>query len=65
MKERQFKVESSTGESYDEWIANCEGRQLNTTTSAYMYQICLIMEKKGDDWLEKFYRKLIKNKVKV
>ncbi len=49
----------------DEYELDSEDRDVTTTASAYLHEICLLLEQKDDDWLEKFYVKLRTNKVKV
>ena len=49
----------------DEYELDSKDREVTTTASAYLHEICLLLEQKDDDWLEKFYVKLRTNKVKV
>ena len=60
---RQSKTIGET--KWDEFNLDFGDRELNTITNAYLHQLCLILEKKSDDWLEKVYRKLSKDKVRV
>ena len=49
----------------DEYELDSEDREVTTTASAYLHEIFLLLEQKDDDWLEKFYVKLRKIKVRV